>query len=77
MVADQEKTLTEMVSMEMGLTLLREDLALSAQDNQQVYIWPGEKTISQLCFIWSLERETSPVISALIDAVRELWDIND
>ncbi|MGM3175193.1 MULTISPECIES: LysR family transcriptional regulator [Dickeya] len=76
-VADQEKTLTELVCMEMGLTLMREDLALSAQDNQQVFIWPGEKTVSQLCFIWSRKRETSPVVTALIDTVREIWHVVD
>ncbi|WP_159565957.1 LysR family transcriptional regulator [Budvicia diplopodorum] len=75
MVADQEKTLKEMVSMGMGLTLMREDIALLAQDNQELYIWPGEKTVSQLCFLWGTNKEPSPVISALIDTVRELWSV--
>lgn len=72
-VADQEKTLNEMVCLEMGLTLMREDLAFTAQDEQQLFIWPKEKTVSQLCFIWSRSRESSPVVRALIESVKALW----
>lgn len=72
-VADQEKTLNEMVSFEMGLTLMREDIALAAQDREQLFIWPKEKTISQLCFIWAKSRESSQVVRALIESVKALW----
>lgn len=75
MVADQEKTLGELVCMEIGLTLMREDLALAGQQEQKFYIWPQEKTVSQLCFIYSKIRHTSPIITALTDAVREVWHI--
>ncbi|TCL03123.1 LysR family transcriptional regulator [Sodalis ligni] len=77
MVADQERTLMDLVCLEMGLTLMREDLALPAQDNKQVYIWPKDKTISQLCFIWSKSRASSPIIKDLIDSVKTLWNIAD
>jgi len=73
MVADQEKTLTELVCLEMGLTLMREDIALPAQDCEQICIWPKAKTVSQLCFIWAKSRESSPVIMALIESVKALW----
>ena len=73
MVADQEKMLTELVSLEMGLTLMREDIALTAQENEQVYIWPEAKTVSQLCFIWAKNRESSPVVMALVESVKALW----
>lgn len=29
--------------MEAGITLMREDIALILQDNEELYIWPGEK----------------------------------
>ncbi len=74
-VADQENTLSDLVRAEMGLTLMREDIAMPAQDNQEFYIWPRGKTVSQLCFIWAQSQQTSPVISALIDTVRELWKL--
>ncbi|MBJ8877112.1 MULTISPECIES: LysR family transcriptional regulator [Citrobacter] len=74
-VADQEKTLAELVAMEAGITLMREDIALVLQDNEELYIWPGEKTVSQLCFVWDREKETSPVVAALIDTVRDIWQV--
>ncbi|KHN49373.1 LysR family transcriptional regulator [Pectobacterium fontis] len=74
-VADQEKTLAELVGMEAGITLMREDIALILQDNEELYIWPGDKTVSQLCFMWDREKETSPVVAALINTVRDIWQI--
>ncbi|MGP3591274.1 LysR family transcriptional regulator substrate-binding protein [Vagococcus sp. WN89Y] len=72
-VADQEKTLTEMVCLDMGLTLMREDIALTAQESEKLFIWPKAKTVSQLCFIWARSRESSQVVNALIDSVKALW----
>lgn len=74
-VADQEKTLAELVAMEAGITLMREDIALVLQNNEELYIWPGEKTVSQLCFVWDREKEKAPVVAALIDTVRDIWGI--
>lgn len=74
-VADQENTLAELVAMEVGITLMREDVAQILQDNKELYIWPGEKTVSQLCFLWDREKEHSPVVMALIDTVRAIWHI--
>lgn len=76
-VADQEKTLAELVAMEAGITLMREDIALILQDDEELYIWPGEKTVSQLCFLWDREKETSPVVSALIKTVKDIWHVPD
>ncbi|MCH9297455.1 LysR family transcriptional regulator [Pantoea allii] len=74
-IADQEKTLAELVGMEVGITLMREDIALTLQDSGELYIWPGEKTVSQLCFVWDREKETSPVVAALIETVRDIWHV--
>lgn len=74
-VADQEKTLAELVTMEAGITLMREDIALTLQDDEELYIWPREKTVSHLCFLWDREKEYSPVVAALINTVRDIWQI--
>ncbi|NIY48296.1 LysR family transcriptional regulator [Cedecea colo] len=76
-VADQEKMLSELVAMEVGITLMREDIALVLQDNEEVYIWPKEKIVSQLCFLWDREKEDFPVVSALIETVKDIWQIPD
>ena len=76
-VVDQEKTLAELVAMEVGITLMREDIALVLQDSEELYIWPVEKTVSQLCFIWDREKEASPIVAALINTVRDIWQVSD
>ncbi|MBJ3589338.1 LysR family transcriptional regulator substrate-binding protein, partial [Salmonella enterica subsp. enterica serovar London] len=74
-IVDQEKTLAELVAMGAGITLMREDIALALQDNEEIYIWPGEKTVSQLCFLWDREKEKSSVLSALIATVKDIWQV--
>ncbi|EBJ1124474.1 LysR family transcriptional regulator [Salmonella enterica] len=74
-IVDQEKTLAELVAMGAGITLMREDIALALQDNEEIYIWPGEKTVSQLCFLWDREKEKSSVLSALIATVKDIWKV--
>ncbi len=54
---------------------MREDIALALQDNEEIYIWPGEKTVSQLCFLWDREKEKSSVLSALIATVKDIWQV--
>lgn len=75
-IADQEKVLSELVAMEVGITLMREDIALSLQDNEEVYIWPKQKTVSQLCFLWDKEKEGSPIVSSLIKTVQNIWNVH-
>lgn len=74
-LADQERVLADLVGMEEGITLMREDIALSRQDNEELYIWQKEKTVSQLCFLWDKEKEESSVVSALIKTVKDIWQI--
>lgn len=76
-VADQERTLAELVAMEAGITLIREDIALTLQDKKELFIWQGGKTVNHLCFLWDREKQDMPVVSALLDTVKEIWKIVD
>lgn len=76
-IADQEKTLTELVSMELGLSLVREDIALSAQELKQIVIINNERITSHLCFIWNKDKYPSPVIPELLKIVKDIWHINE
>lgn len=75
-MVDQEVTLIDLVSMEMGITLMREDLALLLQERKKVYIWEERKTVSYLSFIWKKQAVTKRVVSELTNIVSRIWNVS-
>jgi len=73
LAADQEHTLRSLVAAGMGLTLLREDVALIAQSAGELTIWQPGVELSHLFFVFSRDKETSPALQAVLGAVREVW----
>lgn len=73
--ADQESTLMGFVASGVGLTLLREDIALAAETQNEAFIWEGGSEHSQLCFIYSRAAKTDVRVLAMLDAVKQLWNL--
>lgn len=72
--ADQEASISTLVKAGVGLGLMREDLALAAAQAGEVVIWEGEKLETPLSFLYARGRDNDAVISALLDAVEEVWN---
>lgn len=72
--ADQEHTLRGLVASGVGLTVLREDVALEAQAAGEVVIWKPGIEVSHLYFIFAREREATPALRAMLDAVNDVWE---
>ncbi|WP_297505560.1 LysR family transcriptional regulator [Ferrovum sp.] len=73
--ADQEQTLRGLVASGIGLTLLREDVALNAQAAGELVIWAPAAEISHLWFIYLREKEDIPVLQAVLGVVRDVWKL--
>ncbi|OIQ89410.1 HTH-type transcriptional regulator YofA [mine drainage metagenome] len=73
--SDQEITLKKLVSSNIGLTLLREDLALAAEAMGELIIWPIGAEISYLYFIYSRIEEDSPALNAIMNIVKDVWKL--
>lgn len=73
--ADQEHTLRSLVASGVGLTLLREDVALVAQDAGEVVFWPPGVEFSHLYFVYNEDKENSPIHQAVLNVVRQLWKV--
>jgi len=72
--ADQESTISSLVTAGVGLSIMREDLARIARQRRQVGIWsPGHAT-TPLQFIYAASRSGDPVVVSIRDAVVALWD---
>jgi DNA-binding transcriptional LysR family regulator len=72
--ADQEATISTLVKAGIGLGLMREDLAQAAAKAGEIHIWDGASPSTQLSFLFGRGRDGDAVITALVDAVNEIWN---
>lgn len=71
--ADHEAVISSLVIGGLGVSLMREDLAMSLVDSGEISVWKGSRLMTTLQFLYPRERENEPLILALIDVVRDVW----
>lgn len=71
--ADNESVIATLVSAGVGLSLMRENLALDKQARGEVCVWEPGRVETTLWFIYPVGRERDPLIAAMLDAVRDAW----
>jgi hypothetical protein len=64
-----------MVTSEIGLTLLREDIAFQAEARGELYVWRNTIERSELNFIYPTKNEEDPVMQAMATTIRKTWEI--
>lgn len=74
--ADQEHMLKTLVIRGLGLSILREDQALSAAEAGEVFIWQKGCTESALYFIQRKDVERHPVNVAMVNMIKDIWGGN-
>lgn len=72
---DHETTLRKLVASGVGLSLMREDMALDAEAKQELVIWPKGVETKQLNFIYLQSDAHSPLTQALCKSVRAVWNL--
>jgi DNA-binding transcriptional LysR family regulator len=73
--ADQESVISSLVVSGVGLSLMREDVALAKRAAGEVCLWEKGRAATTLWFIYPQERADDPVIRALLDAIRATWGL--
>ncbi|PID56544.1 LysR family transcriptional regulator [candidate division KSB3 bacterium] len=76
-VVDQESTLLNLVSAGIGLALLVDEEALSAEESGKVVIWKPERFTIDLCLAYLQEREKDPLLQAVLDGLYTVWGLAD
>jgi DNA-binding transcriptional LysR family regulator len=71
--ADQETVVGQLVVSGVGMALMREDIALAHEAAGEVCLWDGVRIDSTVWFVYPKEREGDPVLSALLEALKEVW----
>lgn len=70
---DQESTTLALVKAGVGMSLMREELALEAIAAGEVIEWGEVRKTTPLNFIYPAEREGDPLIVALLQIMHRLW----
>lgn len=73
--ADNEAVISSLVIAGLGVTLMREDLAIEAAAAGEVVLWGDRRLETTLSFIYRAEREDDPIVHALLDVLRRVWHL--
>ena len=71
--ADQESVIANLVVSGVGLSLIREELALEKEAAGEICLWRDVRLDTTLWFIYPLARKDDPVIHALLDVIGDTW----
>ena len=75
--ADQESVIANLVVSGVGLSLIREDLALEKEAAGEVCLWRDVRLETTLWFVYLLARRDDPVIRALLSVLRDTWNLGE
>jgi DNA-binding transcriptional LysR family regulator len=75
--ADQESVISSLVASGVGLSLMREDVALEREAAGEICLWDQGRATTTLWFIYLNERAEDPVIRALVDGLRDTWELHE
>jgi len=71
--ADNEMVIRSLVASELGVALVREDLARQAEDAGEVVVWDDTRLATTLRFIYSAEKREEPEVRALVGIIGDVW----
>jgi len=71
--ADNETVISNLIESGVGLSLLREDLALAKEAAGEVCVWQPARLSTTLWFIYRAERQGDPLIAALREMLEQTW----
>ena len=75
-VADQEPLISTLVSSGIGLAIMIEEEARQAQEQGRIAVWENVLDTVELAFIYSRRRAAEPLIKALADGIRQIWNVS-
>lgn len=75
--ADQESVIANLVVSGVGLSLIREDLALEKETAGQICLWRDVRLETTLWFIYAQARQDDPAIRALLEVLHDTWNLSE
>ncbi|QJD99631.1 LysR family transcriptional regulator [Massilia forsythiae] len=74
--ADQESILSDLVTQGIGLTLLREDVAIAGEAEGKITIWSPGMELDNLYFVYLDACKDSDLMRAIVPLIRRIWSLD-
>jgi DNA-binding transcriptional LysR family regulator len=74
--ADEEYVISSLVVSGVGLSLIREDLALEKEAAGEICLWRDVRLKTDLWFIYRADRRNDPVIRAIVGVLTDIWGLD-
>lgn len=71
--ADNEPVIINLVESQVGVSLVREELASASSKAGRVAIWPGASATTKLWMVHDAKRNADPLLQALLEVLYEIW----
>jgi DNA-binding transcriptional LysR family regulator len=71
--ADNEPVIINLVESEVGVSLVREELASASGKAGRVAVWPGASAVTKLWLVHDAKRNADPLLQALLEVLYEIW----
>jgi len=71
--ADTEPVIINLVESQVGVSLVRDELASASAKAGRVSIWPGASATTKLWLIHDVKRRDDPLLQALLEVLYEIW----
>ena len=71
--ADTEPVIINLVESQVGVSLVREELARVSVEAGRVAIWPGASATTRLWLVYMAKRGGDPLLQALLEVLVEIW----
>ena len=75
-LADDEWVITNLVVSGLGVALVRDEIARTRAGLGELVIWPGARLPTTLWFVCAAARMQEPPLAALLQLVRETWNLD-
>ncbi len=75
--ADNESVINNLVESGVGISLVRDEIVSHSVGTDHSVIWPGSQVTTKLWLVYATDREIDPLVTALVDVLREVWQIGD
>src|SRR5450631_721359 len=71
--ADTEPVIINLVESQVGVSLVRDELASASAKAGRVAIWPGASATTKLWLVHDVKRRDDPLLQALLEVLYEIW----
>ncbi|MET0682348.1 MAG: LysR family transcriptional regulator [Casimicrobiaceae bacterium] len=71
--ADNETVINNLVESGVGLSLIRDEIAIQSVDAGRSVIWRGSPVTTKLWLVHLADRAADPLVAALVDALEQVW----